>query len=291
MLPNVSRMPARALLAAMLALAGCSQDYTGERLFWKADRISAPLIAAIKKNPERVSPEQFSHAVEAFTRVMQQTPGTVWAVRAQLAIGILSVAQKQYAKARGAFSLVVQNYNQYSDLCLKARIEIAKTYELEQNWEEAVAVYYQIADHHPWSKVGLEVPLYVAKIYEVRKNAEHAEKAYERAVNAYTKLIPEAPAPELGVQVKGYLAQAYQGLGVWDQAARVLEDLLTAQSGVNRPLTLLMLGSIYQTKLASAERAGEIYAKLLQEFPEHPFGKVAKTQLDHLGIKPMLQVP
>ncbi len=263
-----------------ILLAGCSRSYNGERLFWKAQQLNAPIVKDLKAT----TPEQFAKATHAFERVIKEAAGTVWAARAQVAVGSLYSMQKQYGKAREAFALVLQNYNQYQDMCLGARFATARTYEAEKRWEEAVKVYTDIADYHRWTTVGLEAPLYIARTYEQRKQSEEARRAYERAVRRYTNLIPDAPTPELAVQVKGFLILAYQRLGDWEHAVQTLEDLVSTPAGTNRPTVLFSLGSIYQSKLLSPKKAQSAYSTLIQEFPDNPFSKVAKAQLEKMGL-------
>lgn len=274
-------------VVAALVIAGCSASYDSERLFWRAQQLNAQIV----KSPGSATPDQFAGAIVAFDRVLQQTPGTVWAARAQLAKGSLSALQSQYPQAREAYALVVQNYNQYKNLTLKARLATAKTYEAEHQWEEAAKAYGELASHHPWTVAGMEALLYVGRMYEQRKEPDQAARTYERAVRRYTQLIPDAPTPELAVQMKGYLAVAYQQLGKWDHAVTTLEELTGAPHGVNRPLVLLMLGTIYQNKLGNPQKAESIYTKLVTEFPEHPFGKAAKTKLEELSLPLPLAPP
>ena len=264
-----------------LAVSGCSVSYSGERLFWKAEQVNAPVARA----PGQASPEQFAAAIGAFERVVRGAPGTVWAARAQAAIGSLSALQRRYPEAREAYAAVLQNYSQQAELCLQARLAIAKTYELEQQWDEAVAAYEQVADFHPWSQPGLEAPLYVGSLYARQGKSEQATQAYEDAEVRYTRLIPETTTPEMAARVRSYLALAYQRLGQWDRAIEVLEGLAKLDTAaVNRPLILLTLGSIYQAKLSDQKNAASAYTALVNEFPEHPFGKLAKYKLEHLGL-------
>lgn len=272
-----------ALCVAALLVSGCSASYTGERLLWKAQRVSAPIATA----PNQATPEQVAKAIAAFETVVTKAPGTVWAARAQVAIGSLYALQEQFVKAREAYTLVLLNAHEHQALCLTARFAIAKTYQMEEDWDAAIKAYEQLADYHPWSHLGLEAPLYIARTYEQRKEADEAGRAYERAARRYTNLIPDAPTPQIAIQIKSFLILAYQRLGEWDHATETLEDLASTPEGVNRPLVLISLGSIYQTKLASPKNAQRAYSQLIREFPENPLANAAKTQLERLGL-PML---
>jgi len=260
--------------------AGCSASYNGERLFWKAEQVSREII----KDPAHAKPEQLAKAIEAYQRVTTRTPQTAWAAQAYVSIGSFYAIGKQFDNARDAYQMVLQNYAQYQELCERARLAIAMTYQAEQKWDEADRSYYELADYHPWTTLGLEAPLYVAVVHQQRHESEKATRAYERAVRVYTKLIPDAPTPELAAQVKTYLAVAYQRLEEWDQTVKLLEELLPFAKETGKPMLLMTLGSIYEKKLHNSQKAGEAYTKLVTEFPDQPFGKAAKTQLERLGI-------
>lgn len=261
-----------------LLLAGCSADYNGERSFWKAHHLQD----SIAKDVKLASPEQISKIIAAYTLVPNKAPGTVWAARAQGMVGSLYAVQKQYEKSRNALAILLREYNQYQDLVLTARLTIAKTYESENRWDDAVKMYQEISDYHPWSTIGMEAPLYVASKYEEQHKPELARSAYDKAQRFYTTHIPDAPTAELGIRAKGYLAQTLERLGRWDQAAKTLEEILQEPKNSNRPLVLLALGSIYQTKMGRPEKAVEMYSQLVRDFPKHPYVKFANAQLEHL---------
>ncbi len=269
-------------VCSVLVLTGCSASYNGERLFWKAQQVQAAAFKN-KKEASQLTPAGLTQIIRAYENVMHRVPGSIWAARAQGAIGTIYVTQKQYGNARDAYGLVVQNFSQFQEAALGARVAIAKTYELEQQWDEAITYYNEIADRYPWSEAGLSAPLYVAVLQGKYRTSELATQSYERAVGIYTKRFPDAPAPELAIRVKGYLAIAYQRLNDWNHAVATLEELLKVPAGVNRPLALLTLGIIYDTKLHMPEKAIAAYSQLLRESPEHPMGKLAKVQLERLN--------
>ena len=277
------------LLCLSLLLSGCSAAYNGERLFWKAQQINAPIV----KSPQTAAPEQYAKAIQAFQLVAQKTPGTIWAARAHVAVGSLYALEKQYDQARQAYTLVLQNYNPYKDLCLGTRVAVAKTYEIEQNWDEAIKTYRDIAEYHPWTVPGLEALLYVPWLQAHHGSADEATKGYEWAVRQYTQLLLDAPNPETAIQVKARLVLAYQRLGQWDNVTKTLEELRETPGVTNRPLVLLTLGAVYQTKLSNPEKAEGAYTELVKEFPAHPFSKAAKAQLERMGVSavPIPTVP
>lgn len=268
-----------AVLISAVGLPGCSRNYQGERLLWKAAHAAAPMM----NDPRQATPERVAEAIDAFGKVIERARGTNWAAKAHLAMGALHTGQRQYQQARDAYGLVLLNYGQYRDACLHARMAIAKLHELEQDIQAAAKMYEEIAQHHPWSEAGLGAPLYIAHLFERRKEPAQARRAYERAQQHYTRLMDDAPLPEPAIRMKGLLALAYQRLGRQERTARLLEELGKETNGLTRPLALLTLGAAYQT-LSDADRAAEAYAQLAEEFPEHPLGRAAKARLEHRGM-------
>lgn len=273
------------LLLAAVTSGGCSEAYTGERMLWRAER----LHAALAKQSAPAGQQQLAAVVEAYGNVTRTVPGTQWAGRALLAIGSLHAAQQRWDKAREVYGVVLQNHNKRADLCLTARTAIAKSFELEENWDAAVRMFHELSEFHPWSAAGMESPLYIAKGYEERKQSGEAARAYKRAVTVYMQRIAESPNEDLSWRVKSYLALTHQRLGEWDRAAEVLEELAQGPES-SRPLALLSLGTIYQTKLKDPQKAETVYHKLFEAFPQHPFGQAAKLHLDRLQ-EPLTTAP
>lgn len=265
-------------LALILGASGCSASYRGERLFWHAQRLSAPIAA----NPGQAGPEQFARATEAFQEIVRKMPGTTWAAKSLAAIGSLQAMQQRFGEAMESYHAVLRDYGHERDTCLQTRIALAKLYELQNDWDRALAMYKELAVMHPWSRAALETPLYIGQWYEQHQDPARAEAAYRSAVSSYDRLLQDAPTNELTAQAKAYLALAHQELGQWQQSITILEELVKSPSGSTRPLALLTLGSLYQAKARRPEKAEAAYSVLAEEFPEHPFGKVAKLKLQHL---------
>lgn len=212
-----------------------------ERLFWKAEQLGA---AILDDSSRLATPGQVSQAIEAFERVIRSRSGTTWAAKSYLAIGSLYARRRQYGRARAAFAQVLRRFSHQETFCLAARYGITKTFEAEGNLAGAVAMYEEIAFRHPDSAIGLEAPLSIARAYERRHDAQRTDDAYRRAVRAYVRRAIDASSREVRRMARGYLALAYSGLGQLDHSTRVLEALLNADTGADRPFVLLGLETI-----------------------------------------------
>jgi tetratricopeptide (TPR) repeat protein len=266
-----------AILLSAACAAGCSAEYRAERRYWQAEQVAAPIL----KNPQAARPEQMAAAAAAYARVIQRVPGTLWAARAQGRIATLHVLQQDYDQARLAYQQLVRLYGRYPQLCLWAQQALARTYEAQDRWPEAVAAYEDLVEAHPWSQAALGMPLYVARGQEQRQ-PEQAERAYQLAVNRYLQWAARAPTAEVKVAIKHYLANAYQRLKQWPEAIGVLQELANQPNDPNRPLTLVTLGAIYQEKLQEPALAKAAYVQLIEAYPDHPLVQTAREQLERL---------
>lgn len=266
------------LVALALGLTGCSADYQGQRLYWKA---SQKVLAMKQMEPDQRSEAQYAEAIEKFRRVVKAAPHTPWAARAMLEVGSLYGAQGKFDAAREAYGWLLAN-RPHTDFALRARLAVAKTYEFGNRWEGAIQTYQEIAEYHPWSRSGFGSLLTIAEIHKKLGHEEQARRAYERAVRECQKRVAEAPTDSLAARARGYLALVYQRLGRWEEALQMFQELAETPRGVNRPLVLLKIGTIYEKRLDDSGKAGAVYARLLEEFPRHPLAKVAQAHLDRL---------
>lgn len=271
------------LLAAGFSLwliCGCSSSYNGERLYWRAEKVNA----TIAKDPAKAAPEAVNEVIRAFERVIKEAPGTLSAARAQFAIGSLHWVRKEDDQALEAYQRVVRNHSRYRSLDFAARQALAKIYERQGQHDALITLYGEIAETYPLTSLGLQAPLAIAEELQRQGKSEEATTAYHSAVTHYTDLASKAPTAGLVLRVKGYLSVAYQRLGQYAEAARMLEDLAQAQGqGVNRPMVLVTLGSLYTEKLNQPDQAKIAYQKLLGEFPNHPLAAVARKNLEKLA--------
>lgn len=268
-------------VSSCLLLAGCSSDYNGERLYWKAEKVNA----TIAKDPAKASPEAVEKVIRAFERVIREAPGTLSAARAQFTIGSLHLIRGENARALEAYQQVARSHSQYRSLDFAARMAMAKIYEKQGQREALMSLYGEIAEAYPLTPLGLQAPLAVAEELQRQGKSEQAQAAYRLAITHYTGIIAKAPTEGLALRVKGHLSVAYQRLGEWSEAARMLEALAQAQGqGVDRPAVLLALGSLYADRLHQTEQAKKTYQELLGQFPGHPLAGLARKNLEKLEM-------
>ena len=250
---------------------GCGRDSerVGAQLFSKATLAHAATL----KEPHHASPEQIENAIQEFSGVIQRARGTVWAANAIETVGVLYLARGDSARAREVLTSLCREYDHYAGACMMSLVHIGRSYEAEQNWEEAERTYTDIDAHHPWTPVWMEAPLYTAQMHARRGDPVRATAAYQRAVAVYQERVRRTIDPERIAKLNAFMVTAYEALGQWDRAAATLEEMLAMSEGVDRPQTLMKLGTMYEQRLGHPERADAVFEKLIAEFPDHPLAK------------------
>ncbi len=270
------------VLALGLAIcSGCGPELTGKRLYMEAKEQLASI-----QDPAKASKELIAKPIQGFERVVQRAPGTVWAARADVTLGSLYASRGEYDRAQEAFARLTKDCGTYLDLCGTARLGIAKIYEAQNRWDQAIAMYDELAKQHPWAGPGLAAPLYVAGLYHDHGDEQAAKAAYERAAQFYVERVPQAPTAALKAQAQEYLISIYQRLHQWDKAIAALQELLQEPDGVDKPRVLMEIAAIYERDLKDASKAQDVYSEIVAKYPEDAMAEGARQRLEELKKAP-----
>lgn len=270
---------ALAALACLLAAPACGKKLTPEQALADAETAHAATLRA----PQSASPDELAAAVQAFNQITAMAPGSLTAGRAEERIGLLYLERRDTSRARSAFRSVFMNYFSHRDLAMMGLVHLARSEELDGDWDSAVKTYRLIADYHEWSDIWIEAPLYVPQMYERQGDREAARIAYGSAASTLQSRIRTAPNPASELKVKACLVLAYQGAGESDRAAMLRGHLLTESLGPLAPDALFALGRAFERILSVPAQARAVYQRLAEEFPDHPAARYAREGLARLG--------
>jgi len=265
------------LVLLLAILVGCGPELTGKRLFMEAKEQLASI-----QDPAKASKELIAKPIQGFERVVQRAPGTVWAARAEVTLGSLYASRGEYDRAQEAFTRLTKGCGTYLDLCGTARLGLAKIYEAQNRWDQAIAMYEELAKQHPWAGPGLAAPLYVAGLYHDHGDEQAAKAAYERAAQFYVERVPQAPTAALKAQAQEYLISIYQRLHQWDKAIAALQELLQEPDGVDKPRVLMEIAAIYERDLKDASKAQDVYSEIVAKYPDDAMAEGARQRLEEL---------
>ena len=144
-------------------------------------------------------------ASNALTQILEQFPASNLAPDSALLYGEGLAAARQPAAAREQF----QNFaTQFPDAPLRPQVEfaIARTYELEQNWPDAIAGYQSWLDNFPTNNLRPEAAYVLA-----RANSQAGNET--NAFGLFTNFVAQFPTNDLAPQAQWWVADSFYNSG------------------------------------------------------------------------------
>lgn len=268
------------ILFILFSATGCSQEYQSERYLYRATKLARGILIS----PEMILPREFDQALKAYKLVFERYPDTWSAKRARIALGSLYLAKKQNIKARAAFKKALELYPDDKKISMEARFATAKSYEQEGTWNKAALEYAGLIKDYPDTGMGLSLPIYVARHYELEKNIVERDRAYMKAISHYANISEKNPNTVLGFRAQNLIVMCYSKKEDWPQAVNSLEKLvMDYPKAKNVGLSLRMIADVCAIRLDTPERAIRIFEKFLAEHPQHPLKDYVKEGLEALS--------
>lgn len=250
-----------------LALSGCSREYQSERYLYSASKKAKNIIL----NPEAIPPQELQRALDAYKTVYEKYPDTAGAKRARVAIGSLYLIRKDFQNARDVFNKAVELYPDDKLICLEARSGIAKSYENEGLWNNALTEYKSIIKDYAVTEAGLTLPLYIADHYAKEKDILGRDNAYNEAILHYTGLNEKYRNTLLGYRADELIVTCNMKKDDWSGAADALRKMIMDYPMAKTvPMSMRMLSDISVNRLKAPERALDVMKEFLARYPKHP---------------------
>ncbi len=269
------------VVLASLVLTGCGDDrYAMEKRFWQAQK----QMESIFKNPDASPPRELERVVavqEAFTK---RYPKTTLAVTAQFNIARLYIVKKEYPKARLQLQKIMKTYNRAPVVIAEAIFLTGNSYEIEDKWSLALEQYKKIMLRYPVTRRGMDIPLYIAKHYKITYQPDKMIGALKDAVTYYKKSAQQYSDTPFGY-TNGILAvNCYMALNDWQNALTTL-DAMAQQYRFKVPVDgiYMDMAGIYLKGFKDKVKAKEMVEKVLKEYPDGRYHKVAAAFLKELN--------
>jgi outer membrane protein assembly factor BamD (BamD/ComL family) len=272
-----------ALILLLFTAAGCSPDqYSVEREYWRARRLKDAIIT----NLGNVSQAQFEKAVRQLDNFIGMYPGNKLTTEAELDIAALQVAMKNHEKARQQLSMMLEKYADSQGICADVRFLIGNSYQIEGNWDAALAEYKRITLDYPTTIRGLEMPLYIAQYHKQRKQEDESKTAYREAIRHYTQLNSQYPNSELGLYALRNAGRCYMELEEWKSALEVFNGIARDYRGKAAIDDVLMnIAVIYAHKFKDKKKAAAALQQLVEDHPDSKFVRAAEFMLEEWSKK------
>ncbi len=268
-------------LLVLVILSGCGSQYSAEKLYWQASQAAKKIIQ--DKPLAQLTTKDYRKIISGYRRVAERCPLEPIAAQSQFIIAQIYISQKQYSKAKGELVKITQNFSNNPELASQAQFMLGSLYEGQGNPGEAVSEYEKVTDLFSLSSVGLKTPIYIAEYYKRIKDEAGADKAYNKAIRHYKKIINEYSGTSVAPVVEDYLALAYASQGRWNEAVGIwqalLEEYSQSQIGAN---LLFTVGETYLRQIKDLTKAIGVYEEFVQKNPTSKIIKHAKFQIGRL---------
>ena len=210
-------------------LASRNPVYSSERMLWHAQIASLRIL----KDPASVPPAAVKKTLAGLQEIIRRYPKSNPAVRAQLFIGEIHAARKEFPAAHEALERVLTDYSNRTLHVIDAYRAIAGTYLLEKSWQKALETYRKLLSIYPEDPRVIDVPQLMIGV--ARPNAPDAgESVLREAIEQYRLVISKCkPGSTLYLVAQQRLAGCYLLAERWKEAAQIYETLIMTY--FNRP--------------------------------------------------------
>ncbi len=202
-------------------LASHNLIYSTERLFWSA-QISALRMV---KDPASAPPAAVQKTLSRLQEVIRRYPASNLAARAQLLIGQVHAARKEYPAAHEAFQKVISDYPTLARHVIDAYRSDAGTCLMEKSWQKALEIYRKLLSKYPTELRVMDVPQLMAGV--ARNAPDAGESVLREAIQHYHLVIGQCkPGSTLYLVAQQRLAGCYLLASRWKEAAQIYETLV-----------------------------------------------------------------
>ena len=252
----------------------------------KWDRLNALLDAQIKASQQSEYLPRFLYlkaqllhkwmnkpdlALSQFQGLLAKYPDHEITPSIQLGIALIYMDQANYDKARELLTAITEKHRRDRPaLAAHAHEQIARSFELQGNWEQALNDYRWLAKQYEGQPSALTAPLQIARYYTERNNPVLAEKAYAEAVEYYQAIVNKYPKSMVAALAQEQIANCFVVQEKWQEAVTATSKIADVMNNnVGHISTYLLLGKIYETT-NQRELAAKVYKEFMAKFPKHP---------------------
>ena len=230
---------------ALLTLLDSRSQYAAEKIIWKTNK----RLQAVSQNPEAFPDRVFEQLIARYQKVAEKFPASSLTAQARLLIGEVYLVRKSYDTARQKFNEVMEKFPDNKDIYAEALSSLGKSYELQNDWENALTYYKRILAEHPLTNHGLAAPLYIARHYAEQDDRIKQQIAYADATLHYIGLTEKYPGTEIEQKSLKLLTDCYVIQEKWPEALETMQEIILKYPDAETVLPLIKpIGILAVTK-------------------------------------------
>jgi len=264
------------IIYVLLSLLSFKSGYSAERQLWGINRSSSYIASRLESTPEY----KINQVIDKYHAFIKKYHDTVYAERAQLSLGDLSALRKNYPEARAEYQKAL---GANEDISAQAEYDIAKTYELEGQWDQAVDTYKDVMKKYPTTGPGFFTPMYLVE----HSSASGPSDAYTYAdaLAFYKGIAVQNPKSKLEYNAMGMIAICQLNQKDWAATIKTMgEIMLKYPGGKALKESISSINMLSVTKLHRYDMAIDIYDRFIQKYPNHPADPLLKKMITQLQV-------
>jgi len=251
-------------------------EYNAEKKLWKINQEYADLL----RSPETAPEQGFDELISRYKQYVEEFPASRLKPKVQIMVGRVYLLKKDYDAARMELKKVIELYPDTEELKLESLSAIAKSYELEDRWLDALKIYKEIQRDYPETSVALSVPLYIAQYYQENNKKLEADKAFADAVAYYNQMVRDTVDPKVEYKALTLLSVCYLAQEKWMETVKVLEKIILKYPIPQvTPKIIAMINNISTAKLNDYDIPIQIYKNFLERYPDHQLGGALREMI------------
>lgn len=273
------------ILAAVfivLSIFGIGGEYGSEKLFYRAMKTNSKIVM----NPDVAPPALLAEVENNLKLLVSKYPNADITKTGYIALAEFYVAHKEYDKAIALTDTIMSTYKDHPVIMSTAQFMKGVIYEKQNNWPGALAEFIKLRNEYSHTQLGMQIPIYIAKYYDMKGNESEARKAYEDAQSFYGNMAKEYSGKNLGYIASTMLAQVFLSSREYEKAGEELESIFNEYSSDMSFAQLIPLAEIVFTeKLKEPKRLAVIYKNIKEKSHDKKLKQFLQKRIDSIESK------
>ncbi|MFH1855955.1 MAG: tetratricopeptide repeat protein [Candidatus Omnitrophota bacterium] len=267
-----------ALIVSFVLNACSSEEYSAEKLYWRANQQYNRVLS----NIDKAKPVDFQKVIVAYREIIVKYPNWQNTAQAYFNISRLYVSQKKYDMARSELEKMKSNFYRQTDICANAEVVIALTYEEEGRWDKALEYLDIVEKEYTKTYSAFLVPIYKMRHYKKTGEEDLRQKTYKDAILKYKEMISQSPDTIAALAAVDFSLAAFAELRDKEEALAYLDGLIKEYPSSPIQAKALFSKSIIYRRSGQPDLAIESLEEIVKKFVNTELAKLAKEQINEI---------
>lgn len=213
---------------------------------------------------------RYDQALQLYEEILSDLsgPDTIFRPTVMYEMALVKMEKKEYAAARATLNDLKDEYPGFFASSPTAQLAVARSFELEGNWNRAATEYSYLIEHYRGSEEAMATYLHLASEFARQGRHQEADRWYRNAEQYYDDIIDRESNSLLQARALLHKADMFQRQEHWQASTEMLLELFS-KFPKTRPgrMALLKAAAIFSKKLNQATVADSLLEVLRETVP------------------------